>query len=135
MTDGPRPIADAVALTVARAETRQRIADAWPNAPRCLLDALTRIALNPRATSDALLIVSDGLEEARRAASAADELCAAQGLERLRDLLADAAPARASVPLVDASRTAARQAVRVLRWPGPGAGRRSIDSDPGGDAA
>jgi len=135
MTDGPRPIADAVAAACHPAETRQQIADAWPDAPPCLRAALTRIALNPQATSDALLIVSDGLEEARRDASAADQLCAAQGLERLRDWFADAAPARADVPLADPPKAAARQAAKVLRWPGRGAGRRSIDSDTGGDAA
>lgn len=135
MTDGPRPIADAVAAACHPAEIRQQIADAWPEAPPCLLAALTRIALNPKATSDALLIVSDGLEEARRHASAADQLCAARGLERLRDWFADAAPARADVPLADSSKVAARQAAKVLRWPGPGAGRRPIDTDTGGDAA
>lgn len=132
---GPRPIADAVALTVAHAETRQRIAEAWPGAPACLTDVLTRVALNPRATSDALLAVADGLDEARRAASVDGRLCAARGLEQLRDLFIDAAPAHADVPLVDLSRAAARQAVKVLHWPGPGAGRRPIDTDPGGDAA
>lgn len=135
MTDGPRPIADAVALTVARAETRQRIAEAWPGAPACLTDVLTRVALNSRATSDALLAVADGLDEARRAASADGQLCAARGLERLRDLFVDAAPAHADVPLIDLSQAAARQAAKVLRWPGAGTGRRLADSDTGGDAA
>lgn len=89
-----KPIAEPINALVSRAGRREAVRDAWPHAPACMQATLTRVLLNDRATPDALLIVADGLEEARREAMAGGQLMQAQGLERLRDLFREAAPMR-----------------------------------------
>ena len=91
---GLTPIAVPIDALVSRAGRREAVRDAWPNAPACLLATLTRVLLNDRAPADALLIIADGLDEARREAAVNGQLMTAQGLERLRDLFRKAAPIR-----------------------------------------
>ena len=88
------PVNALLSLAERREAARQAIRQAWPHAPDCLSATLTRVLLNDRATPDVLLFVADGLDEARREASAGGHLMEAQGLERLRDVFRDAAPLR-----------------------------------------
>lgn len=97
---GPRPVGTAIIAIVSRAETRRLVAEAWPAAPTWFVDGATRLMMNPRATSDAFLLVADGLEEMRRSASADGHVATAAGIERLRDLFREAAPDRADIPLL-----------------------------------
>lgn len=96
---GPQPIGAAIRLVHQRVERRSAVVAAWPDAPGWFRDGACRLMLNPKATSDAFLLLADALEEMRRSASADGQVASAAGIERLRDLFREAAPERADVPL------------------------------------
>ena len=89
------PIAEPVAHVLDRADWMRQARDAWPDAPSWLLGMVVNALVNPKATPDSLLLLADGLEEARSCASAEGRVAIEAHLKQLADLPRRAAALRA----------------------------------------
>ena len=92
---GLAPLAVALDMVVERSQFRSLIAAILPSEPAWAHAALAQLLANPRAPSDALLIVADAMELGRLQANADGNPAVARGLASVADLFRQIAPYRA----------------------------------------
>ncbi|MGE4044491.1 MAG: hypothetical protein AB7F35_06535 [Acetobacteraceae bacterium] len=89
-------IGQVMTASVNRTRWAMRVQDAWPDAEKWVRTSLIKVLSNPNCSSDALLLLADGLDEAaREEATFYQRMHLARGLSAVACLLRDEAPKRA----------------------------------------